>query len=366
MALVKPFRALRYAAGAAGPLDDLVSPPYDVISPELHERLLAASPHNAVRLVRPDDPAEAARLLAEWQEDGVLVREEEPAVWLLEEEFVGPDGVARIRRSIVARTALEPYDRGVVLPHERSFPKPRRGRLRLLEATRTKLSPILQLHDGPGPPEPPPRSPELEATLDGVTSRLWRLPPEAAEAIGPPLVIADGHHRYEAALNFHEEDGSEETGHVLAALVSATDPGLTIFPTHRISDGPAPDLDGSFDLIPVEGAADAIETLDALPRDRAAFALLRQDGAVVARADTGGLDTAVVDRFPLERVRFTPSADEAARAVESGEAGAAFLVRAPTVEEVESLARAGERMPEKSTYFYPKLVGGLLFSPFDE
>jgi Protein of unknown function (DUF1015) len=366
MALVKPFRALRYAPGVAGPLDDLVSPPYDVISPELHERLLAASPYNAVRLVRPDDPGEAARVLAEWRRDGVLVREEDAAVWLLEEEFVGPDGVARIRRSLVARTALEPYDRGVVLPHERSFPKPRRGRLRLLEATRTKLSPILQLHDGAGPPGPPSRPPDLEATLDGVTSRLWRLPPEAADGIQPPLVIADGHHRYEAALRFHEEDGDDETGHVLAALVSATDPGLTIFPTHRVSAAPAPDLDGSFDLIPVAGAADALDTLEGLPRDRAAFALLGPAGAVVAQAETGGLDTAVVDRFPLERVRYTPSADEAARAVESGDAGAAFLVRAPTVEEVEALARRGERMPEKSTYFYPKLVGGLLFSPFDE
>jgi hypothetical protein len=366
MALVKPVRALRYAAGAAGPLDDLVSPPYDVISPELHEQLLARSPYNAVRLVRPDDPAEAARVLAEWQREGVLVREEEPSVWLLEEEFVGPDGVPRVRRSLVARTALEPYDRGVVLPHERSFPKPRRGRLRLLEATRTKLSPILQLHDGAGPPDRPPRPAELEATLDGVTSRLWRLPPDAADGIEPPLVIADGHHRYEAALRFHEEDGSAETSHVLAALVSASDPGLTIFPTHRVSAGAAPDLDGSFDLIPVAGAAEALDTLDHLPRDRAAFALLRPDGAVVAQADTAGLDTAVVDQFPLERVRFTPSADEAAGAVASGEAGAAFLVRAPTVEQVETLARAGERMPEKSTYFYPKLVGGLLFSPFDE
>jgi hypothetical protein len=366
MALVKPFRALRYAAGAPGPLDDLVSPPYDVISPELHDQLLARSPYNAVRLVRPDNPAEAARVLAEWQREGVLVREDEPAVWLLEEEFVGPDGVARVRRSLVARTALEPYEHGVVLPHERSFPKPRRGRLRLLEATRTKLSPILQLHDGAGPPDPPPRPPELEATLDGVTSRLWRLPPDAADGVEPPLVIADGHHRYEAALRFHEEDGSVETSHVLAALVSTSDPGLTIFPTHRVSAAPAPDLDGSFDLTPVAGAVEALETLDGLPRDRAAFALLGPEGAVVAQADTTGLDTAVVDQFPLERVRFTPSAEEAARAVAHGEAGAAFLVRAPTIEEVEALARAGERMPEKSTYFYPKLVGGLLFSPFDE
>jgi hypothetical protein len=366
MALVKPFRALRYAAGAAGPLDDLVSPPYDVVSPEVQARLLDKSAYNAIRLVRPENPEDAARLLDEWKRDGILVREDEPSVWLLEEDFVGTDGVARTRRSLVARTALEPYECGIVLPHERSFPKPRRGRLRLLEATRTKLSPILQLHDGPGPPAAPDRGPELEATLDGVTSRLWRLPADSGTGIEPPLVIADGHHRYEAALAFHEEDGTEETGHVLAAIVSASDPGLTIFPTHRVSAAAAPDIDGSFELIPVAGAAEALETLDELSRDHAAFALLRPDGAVVARADEAGLDTAVVDRFALEGVRFTPSAEEAARAVDAGEAGSAFLVRAPTVEQVEALARSGERMPEKSTYFYPKLAAGLLFAPFDE
>jgi uncharacterized protein (DUF1015 family) len=366
MPLVKPFRALRYAPGAAGGLDVLVSPPYDVISPELHERLLAASPHNSVRLVRPDDPAEAARVLAAWRRQGILVREDEPAVWLLEEDFVGPDGVARTRRSLVARAALEPFDRGVVLPHERSFPKPRRGRLRLLEATRTKMSPIMLLHDGDGPPPAPDRPPDLQASLDGVTSRLWRLDPAAAEGIEPPLVIADGHHRYEAALSFHEEDGTPETGHVLGALVSATDPGLTIFPTHRLSSAPPPDLDGSFRLIPAKDPSEALATLDSLPRDRAAFAVLGPDGAVVAQTDSPDLDTAVVDRFPLGDVRFTPSADEAARAVAAGAAGSAFLVRPPTVTEVEDQARAGVRMPEKSTYFYPKLVGGLLFSPFDE
>jgi hypothetical protein len=366
MPLVKPFRALRYAPGTAGPLDGLVSPPYDVISPELHERLLAAGPYNSVRLVRPDDPAEAAQLLADWQRDGVLVREQEPAVWLLEDDFVGPDGVARKRRSLVARAALEPYDRGVVLPHERSFPKPRRGRLLLLEATRTKMSPIMLLHDGDGPLKAPHRPPDLEATLDGVTSRLWKLGPDAAAGIEPPLVIADGHHRYEAALSFHEEDGTEETAHVLAALVAAIDPGLTIFPTHRLSSAPPPDLDGSFRLIRAESATDALATLDSLARDRAAFAVLGPAGAVVAQTDSPGLDTAVVDGFPLGEVRFTPSAEEAARAVAAGEAGSAFLVRPPTVTDVEEWARAGVRMPEKSTYFYPKLAGGLLFSPFDE
>ena len=181
-------------------------------------------------------------------------------------------------------------------------------------------------------------------------------------------MIADGHHRYEAALRFHEEDGSAETSHVLAALVSASDPGLTIFPTHRVSAGPAPDLDGSFDVIPVAGAAEALDTLDRLPRERAAFALLRPEGArSLPEADTAGLDTAVVDQFRLERVRFTPSADEAAR----GSRQAVRRERLSSSARRRSsrwrpLARAGERMPEKSTYFYPKLVGGLLFSPFDE
>jgi uncharacterized protein (DUF1015 family) len=359
MALVKPFRALRYA-GAAGPLDALVSPPYDVISAAMHERLLSMDPHNAVRLVRPDDPDDAARLLAEWQDEGILVRDEEPAVWLLEEAFTGPDGVARTRRGFVARAALEPYERGVVLPHERSFPKPREGRLRVIRATRAKLSPILLLHHGARPEPASDRLPDLEATLDGVTSRLWRLEPDAAASIEPPLVIADGHHRYEAALRFHEEQGTEETAHVLAALVSASDPGLTIFPTHRLADSAPPAADGAKDV------AEALEEFAALPRSQAGYVLIRPQGATVVASGRAGLDTELVDELSLGGVRYTADAREAERAVAAGEAAAAFIVRAPTVAEVEASALAGERMPEKSTYFYPKLVGGLVFSLLDE
>jgi Protein of unknown function (DUF1015) len=357
--LVKPFRALRYGE-AAGSLDALVSPPYDVVSPALHERLLAASPYNAIRLVRPEEPADAARLLREWQAAGVLVREEEPGVWLLEEDFEGPDGVRRTRRSLVARMALEPYERGVVLPHERSFPKPLEGRLELLRATRTKLSPVLVLHDGAGPPAAPDRPPDLEATLDGVTSRLWRLDPEAGEGIEPPLVIADGHHRYEAALRFHEADGSAETGHVLAALTSSRDPELTIFPTHRLARSAPASPNGT------KPVAEALADFEALPRSQAGYVVVRAEGAELVATASPGLDTVLVDGLGLEDVRYTASADEAVAEVGSGRAAAAFLVRAPTVEEVTWAARSGERMPEKSTYFYPKLAAGLLFSPFDE
>jgi uncharacterized protein (DUF1015 family) len=365
MALVKPFRALRYDPAVAGPLDSLVSPPHDVIGAEERARLLAASPYNAVRLVRPDDPRDAARDLAAWRDQGVLVRESGPAVWLLEEDFVGPDGVARTRRSLVARVRTEPYERGVVLPHERTFPSSKRTRLELVRATKTKLSPVLLLHHGPGPDAPPPRPPDLEATFGGVTARLWRLDdPAVVEPIRPPLVIADGHHRYETALRFHEEEGSEETGYVLAALVADGDPGLTIFPTHRLVAAPVPDLDGGFSVRAIDG--DPVAALAELPGDRAGFVLLRREGALLAQGEAGGLDTSVVDRLPVAVVRYTPSAAEAVAAVTSGDVAAAFLVRPPTVAQVEAAARAGERMPEKSTYFFPKLMSGLLLSPFDE
>ena len=165
MPLLKPFRALRYDVGAAGPLDDLVAPPYDVITPEMNARLLARSPWNAVRLVRPDQAEDAARALAEWQGDGILVREEQPAVWLLEEEFTGPDGVRRTRRGIAARARLEPYSGGLVLPHEGTFAEPKQARLELMRATRTKMSPILMLHHGTAPT--PSGEPMLTAELDG-------------------------------------------------------------------------------------------------------------------------------------------------------------------------------------------------------
>ena len=369
--LLKPFRALRYDEGAAGAIDDLVAPPYDVITPEARARLLARSPWNAVRLVRPDDPAEAARELADWQSRGVLVREEKPAVWLLEEEFTGPDGVRRTRRGIAARARLRPYGDGVVLPHEYTFAAPKEARLQLLRATRVKPSPIFLLHHGRSPAPVGPVPPTLQATLDGVTTRLWRMDePRAIERIlagvEGPLLIADGHHRYESALRFHEEDGSEATAHVLAVLVGIEDEGLEIFPTHRMTAGAVPDLDGRFRQTPLAGPAEAAAALAAVERDHPAFVLLRPEGAALVEGGDYELDSALVDSLPLSEVEYTASATEAERAVASGKATAAFLVRPPTVQQVEEFARAGVRMPPKSTYFFPKLTSGLFLSPFDE
>jgi uncharacterized protein (DUF1015 family) len=362
--LVKPFRALRYDEERAGALDDLVAPPHDVLTPELRARLLAASPYNSVRLIDPDDPSDAARALSDWTEAGVVIRERDPAFWVVEDEFTGPDGSKRRRRGIVARVRLEPYSEGRILPHERTFPRQKDVRLQLLRATRTKLSPILLLHEGASP-ERPLAAPDLEATLEGTTSRMWRVTEGAEDVlthVRGTLLIADGHHRYETALRFHEEEGTEETGYVLAALVSREDPGLVILPTHRLAVTVPEDLDGAA----TTDVQDALEELGRIPHDHAAFVVVRPEGAKLVRSEGARLDTTVVDELPLSGVTYTASASDAERAVASGHAAAAFLVRPPTIEQVETFAHAGELMPPKSTYFFPKLTSGLLFSPFDE
>src|SRR6478609_3247850 len=173
MAVVRPFRALRYDPAVSGPLESLVAPPYDVIAPEQRAHLQALSPYNVVHLTLPDSEEDAAASLAEWQERGVLVRDLEPACWWLAQEYVGPDGVARRREGLVAALRLEPYENGVVLPHERTHAGPKEGRLRLLRATHTQLEPLFFLWDGTvevdGLGEP-----EVEAGGDS----LWRLDPE--------------------------------------------------------------------------------------------------------------------------------------------------------------------------------------------
>jgi uncharacterized protein (DUF1015 family) len=342
-----------------------------VVTPELRDRLLAASPHNVIRLARPQDPDEAGREFRKWQDEGVLVRDPEPAVWILEETFDGPDGERRTRRGLVARLRVGPYGESGVYPHERTFPQQKRLRLGLLRTVRAKLSPVLLLHDGASPAEPS-GEPDLEVEFEGVENRLWRVDdPTAIERalalVEAPFVIADGHHRYETALRFHEEDGTEATAYILAALVSRTDPGLVIFPTHRTATGALPDLDG-FALADVAGVDEGLARLAEVPRDRPAFVVVTADGVRLAegQAAEGALDTAALDGLGLDGVRYEAYAADAVEAVRSGEATAAFLVRAPTIDQVEAFARAGEVMPQKSTYFFPKLTSGLLIAPFDE
>ena len=343
MAEVKPFQALRYDERRAGPLELLVAPPYDVISPAEREDYLGRSPHNVVHLTLPDSEEEAARSFEEWRRDGVLAEEAAPAVWALSQDYVGPDGVRRTRNGIVGALRLEPYERSIVLPHERTHSGPKEGRLRLLRATRAELEPIFLLHEGP-PVGLPDREPDL--AVDGT--RLWRLEDANLEDFADrQLLIADGHHRYETALAFHGEDGSPESAFTMAALVSSREEGLTIFPTHRVA--------GRFAGRLHYGDVDPRELL---AEDRGIVVVTRDGAAVV---DGEGTDAEIVERLGPEDVSYTPSVDEALAAVEDGHAEAAFLLRPPSLDEVWSTAASGRTMPQKSTYFYPKLVSGLLF-----
>jgi uncharacterized protein (DUF1015 family) len=356
VAEVRAFRALRYDEREAGPLEQLVAPPYDVISPEEREEYLARSPYNVVRLTLPDSEDQAAREFADWQARGVLATEE-PAFWALQQTYIGPDGVERTRRGLVGALKLEPYDRGVVLPHERTHAGPKEGRLRLLRAVRAQLEPIFLLYEGDPPYEHPTGDPELD--VEGA--RLWPLdaPNLAAAFADKQLLIADGHHRYETALAFHDEDGSPESAWMMVVLVSTRDPGLMIFPTHRLATqlaGELPSTNGGDPL-------GALEELDAASRDRSA-AVVYHDGVVgTLHGDEGELDVTLVERYAPAGVTYTARADEAVAAVDAGRAEAAFLVRPPRIEDVFAVAARGETMPQKTTYFYPKLLSGLLFQP---
>src|SRR5580765_1014213 len=170
MAEVKPFSALRYNIGRAGPLEDLVAPPYDVIGPAERDQFLARSPYNVVHLTLPASEEEAGQSLRSWRENGILATEE-PAFWALYQDYVGPDGVARTRTGLVVSLGIEPYETGTVLPHERTHRGPKEGRLRLLRATQTQLEPIFLLYEGQAPFAVPDRPPEIE--VEGA--RLWRL-----------------------------------------------------------------------------------------------------------------------------------------------------------------------------------------------
>ena len=374
MAAVQPFRALRYDERRTGPVAQLVAPPYDVITAAERGIYLERSPYNVARLIVPETPGDAGELFRAWRADGVLVAERESALWWLREDYEGPDGGRHNREGFFATIGLEPYERGVVLPHERTYEEAKRSQLELLRAVRANLSPIMLLYDDP---QHRPRrvleplaggDPVLEVSEGSSTTRLWRIVDGDAIAdvqtalADLSLVIADGHHRYETALRFHQEDGSPSSGTMMAVLSNTVGEGLVIFPTHRVVRD-LPDLNGRFRVTPVGGDAhEALRRLDSVERGHPAFVVYRPGGAAIVEAPGERLlDTVALERLGIDSVRFTPRTEEAVGLVDAGQAAAAFLLRAPTLEQVRAVAEAGQTMPQKSTYFYPKLLSGLLF-----
>jgi uncharacterized protein (DUF1015 family) len=352
VAEIKPFRAVRYDESKAGPLASLVAPPYDVIGPEERLEYLERNPYNVVHLTLPDSEDEAARDFGDWREGGVL-QEDDEALWALEQDYVGPDGVGRTRRGVIVALKSEPYENRVVLPHERTHRGPKEGRLRLLRAVRAQLEPIFLLYEGSAPYDQPAGPPDLE--VEG--NRLWRIPDEGISDwfADKTLLIADGHHRYETTLAYAAEGGSPW---IMVVLVSAEDPGLEIFPTHRLVG----DLDGGEFPPPTGDPRELLAMLDDEPRSRSVAVAYRPEGAGFLYGNEGELDVELVARHAPE-VTYTASTDEAIAAVDEGRVEAAFLLRPLRVEDVFAKAQRGETMPQKSTYFFPKLISGLLFLP---
>jgi len=408
------MHALHYDLDRTGGLAPVTAPPYDVIDREQRERLLARSPHNVVAVDLPRDPsggdpyAHAAATLRAWRDEGIVVADPEPALWALEQDYTGPDGERRTRHGLLARVRVEDYGRGRIRPHERTHPGPKEDRLRLTRATRANLSPIFSLYDGDAWSALAPeleRAPLGELTDDdGTTHRIWRVGDRdaiaaAQEALRPAeLLIADGHHRYETARAYAQEIGGEGPHrHTLMCLVSMSDPGLTIFPTHRLLTG----LDdarrvalreairgdweieevGDDELEPPQDDRVRIGFLDA--HHGRPLRLTLKDPAIADAALPGKpdayrrLDTAVTEALLLQGalgmseddiahlrgLDYARSTADARERIRSGDVQAGLFMGPAPVTLVRAVAAAGEVMPPKSTYFFPKVLTGLLFNP---
>ena len=413
MADLQPLRTLRYEPSAVGSLEEVIAPPYDVIDAELRALLAARSPYNVVEIDLPPSYAQAAATMADWRQRGVLVREDEPAVWVLRQDYQAPDGARRTRTGVLARLRVDEYGPGRIRPHERTHPGPKEDRLKLTRATRTNLSPIFSLF--PDPDGAAGRAMEQAAAtepfafaddLDGTSNTLWRSADEDLVAelqmalADAELLIADGHHRYETARVYADEVGGEgDHRYVLMLLCSLSDPGLLVFPTHRLLTGLKDDtpkqlairevLTRDFDieelgdvreLEPPPGAV-AFGYMDSFHKQP--YRVTLKDQSIADRALEGmpepyrRLDTAVLEALVLRGalgmseddishlrgLDYSKDLDDAIDAVKTGRADAGFFMRATPVEAVREVAETGESMPPKSTYFYPKVPTGLVFNP---
>ncbi|MBV9849476.1 MAG: DUF1015 domain-containing protein [Armatimonadetes bacterium] len=429
MADILPFRGIHYNTDAiGGDLSAVAAPPYDVISPEEQAALYERSPHNVVRLIlgrETDRYARAAALFREWRAGDVLVSDEDPSLYVYHQTFADPTTgkTAPERMGLICLLRLEDYASGGVLPHENTLTAAKADRLELLRATHAQFESIYGLYSDPDRAvqsfidEYDDREPVLERVDDMIGSShcIERIAdPNAATVLremlrDEPIFIADGHHRYETALNYRREwraahpEISEDTpvaaDYILITLTAFEDEGLLVLPTHRLVKGVDPDRIAALprSLTPhftvTDAAPDALEAAIAKEAQlgRAAFGLVLPAGSclatlTVADADIPALvpggQSPAAKRLPVtllqslildqrlgvdaaalaagDRVAYTRDAAEAVRRVRDGEYQAALLLGRPSAEDVRAVSLAGDKMPQKSTFFFPKLLSGLI------
>jgi uncharacterized protein (DUF1015 family) len=432
MADIRAFRAYRYDLGRVGSLGDVIAPPYDVIDPPLQDALYARSPYNVVRLIlnkqEPTDNDQhnrytrAAAHLRDWLREDVLVQDSARSLYVYHQEFE-VEGRRHTRRGFMARVRLEPFGEGRIYPHEETLAGPKADRLNLFRATGMNLSQIFGLYPDDGATVQAQldaavaRSLPLEATDHlGVVNRLWPVSDQhivsaVTGLMGPrPVFIADGHHRYETALRYREEcraagevrDDEAAQNFVLMMLVSMSDPGLLILPTHRLVSG-IPDLtaerlrtllqphfhvetigqgeraardtwelieaDGGQDLLGFGTVADGTWQTARFQRAAVMEELARSHSPAWRSLAVSLLHVLVLGRLLPEGLggqpecRYVHLLREVLDAVAAHSCRLAVLVPPATMKHVEQIAGNLEKMPPKSTYFYPKLLSGLVFNP---
>jgi uncharacterized protein (DUF1015 family) len=399
MADIRPFRGLRYSPRFVPDPSLVLCPPYDVISPQTQKALLERSRYNIIHLEygerRPGDTPEDNRytrafsLLWEWLTKGVLPREAEPAFYLHHQTFTF-GGKRYTRRVLMAAVEL---NRAVIRAHEGTLQAPRADRLDLLRATKTNISPVFCLYQDPTGKamevfsQAEQSHPVLEAQVEGEEHQLWTitdpgLQRELQELLSPlPLYIADGHHRFSSALAYKEEmeracAPGEEHNFALMGLVEFHDPGLLILPVHRVVAGLGPKAPACLvavaELFQVQPFPSPVALLEAMTREEYGLGLYCADGFFLLtplqrlpyEKLLKLLHREVLESFlKAEKVAYTHSAEEAVERVKKGEYTMAFLMNPLKVEAIKAVADAGETLPGKSTYFYPKLPTGLVLRP---
>lgn len=420
MAIVKPFKGLRFCE-SAGPIEQLVCPPYDIISEEQRKEFLKTNPHNVIRLELPKEGEDvykkAGEVLNSWLDNKVIATEDEDKFYIYEEEFE-VDGVRRSFKGVIARVKLTEFSEGVVIPHENTLSAAKEDRFNLMCATGCNFSQVYclfedkdkkisDLFDGTAKEKPI----HDFADNEGVTHRLWTADKDCGltELFADKcLYIADGHHRYETALRYrqHQRDlGADENAaseYVMMMLVPMESEGLVVFPTHRIIHS-LENFDGRKLLIDAReyfhvGEISSAKSLERNLKneytagkisfgayiDERFYLLTLKSNPTLAELlpelheTLRNLDVTVLHSLILERLmgidkenmakqinlKYTRDMDEAVTEVANG-ANCAFFLNPTRVEQIAAVGGAGQKMPQKSTYFYPKLITGLVMNKFN-
>ncbi|MDE6596559.1 MAG: DUF1015 domain-containing protein [Oscillospiraceae bacterium] len=420
MAEIKAFKGMRYTS-AAGDLNALVCPPYDIISDSQREKYIEENPCNIIRLELPkggdERYKEAGKTLKDWLDKEILACDKEDSIYVYEMLF-SANGVRNRLKGFVSLVKLVEFTEGIVLPHEETLSKAKEDRFNLMSETFCNFSQIYSLYmdedgstyniiDGCSKGVP-----DMEVTdPDGTVHRMWKVSDSGVinsvtEAFkDKKLYIADGHHRYETALNFHKKHGTESSGYIAMMLVNMENKGLVVFPTHRIvknlekfsAEKVIEDCKPYFDIAEAPGEERMQAALNKFyDEGKKAFAMytgygkcyvmtLKDEGAVkkllpdMSEAYCG-LDVTVLHSLVLERIlgidkenmanqknlTYTRSRQEALEAVDMDGADCSFILNPTKVSEIRDVAAAGEKMPQKSTYFYPKLITGLVMNKFSD